>query len=187
MKYMKFVGMSLLVAASTQYSAVALTWSGNGHDYEAVLANPGITWGEAEAAVPAGWYLATLTSAEENAWVYDNLVAPIESQYPRTDGPQLWLGGKVAFQGDTALVEWVTGEVSNYTNWGPGEPNNAGQLEFGPITINRFNDGTWNDEGAWMQNVQGYIIERNKVPDAGFSLVLCGLGLLGLASLRNKK
>src|SRR6185436_11393637 len=44
---------------------------GNGHFYEAVLAPNGITWANAQAAAASsGGYLATITSAGENNFVY---------------------------------------------------------------------------------------------------------------------
>ena len=45
-------------------------WAGNGHFYQVVAVADPITWPEAQAAAAgAGGYLATITSAEENAFV----------------------------------------------------------------------------------------------------------------------
>jgi hypothetical protein len=58
-----------LLAAPAQ--AEPVRWSGNGHHYEVVVVPEGITRLGAKAAASArGGYLATLTSAEENRFVW---------------------------------------------------------------------------------------------------------------------
>ncbi len=71
----------LLCATSTSISAPSewVQWDvssgGNGHWYKPVPGFPGITWTRAnELAQAEGGYLATLTSAEEDAFVF-SLVA----------------------------------------------------------------------------------------------------------------
>src|SRR5687768_404607 len=64
---------------------------GNGHFYEVVAAPGGITWGNAGfSATDRGGYLATITSAEENAFVF-NLAAQDATLWNSGYGP--WLGG----------------------------------------------------------------------------------------------
>src|SRR5882672_3346614 len=68
---------------------------GNGHFYEAVQAPAGITWDDAEAYAAAhGGYLATITSKEENAFVF-KLVddAGFWMDGPRGESLGPWLGG----------------------------------------------------------------------------------------------
>jgi hypothetical protein len=73
------LGLLLLVAAGcgddgagpadTDWLSEAVQWT-NGHSYLAVLA-PGVSWDAAEAQCEAhGGYLVTITSAEENAFVF---------------------------------------------------------------------------------------------------------------------
>lgn len=186
------LGMAGLLAAlavsvaSPIASANPITWAGNGHTYD-IVTDPGVTWSGAKAAVPAGWTLATLTSAEENRWVYDNVVLPaFGTGTGGNDGVEAWLGGFRDVGSDPkAGWAWVTGEAWNYTNWGGAgsEPNNSGTGEFG-LTINRFGDWTWNDEGAWPAGVKGYVIER--VSDGGSTVTLLGIALAAFGCLRRK-
>ncbi|MDO9106294.1 MAG: lectin-like protein, partial [Methylovulum sp.] len=91
---------------------------GNGHLYQAISVPEGITWNAAKlAAEAAGGHLATITSAEESAFVYT-------LKSTRTN---LWLGG---FQppGSPEPIgnwQWVTGEPFSYMNWSPVQPDNA--------------------------------------------------------------
>ncbi len=80
MKMLKvFLVISIFLAGmvGTSYAAPVQWTAGtgaNGHFYDVVLSN--ITWTEARlAAVGAGGYLATITSAEEQAFIA-TLVAP---------------------------------------------------------------------------------------------------------------
>jgi hypothetical protein len=62
-------------------------------------------------------YLATVTSIEENYFIYDTIIA--NTQQPAV-GDQFYLGGmKVG----TCWV-WITGEYLQAPLWSPGEPNN---------------------------------------------------------------
>ena len=63
------MGATALLAAPAQ--AEPVRWSGNGHHYGVVVVPEGITRLDAKAAASArGGYLATLTSAEENRFVW---------------------------------------------------------------------------------------------------------------------
>ena len=112
-------------------------------------------------------YLATITSAEENAFVFDKL---------QGNG---WLGGTDAdVEGDWT---WVTGPDAGtvfcieqngtcvpqndpYNNWDGGEPNN-GSIEnyLHMIGNTALNEGTWNNlpvtGGDGVYEVKGYVIE----------------------------
>ena len=103
-------------------------WEGNGHYYLAVCAPGRISWQAAsDAANALGGYLATPTSAEENAFVASLTNYPDfwyeDPTYHVQMGP--WLG---AFQDPGGAEpaggwQWVTGEEWVYTNWWPGDPN----------------------------------------------------------------
>jgi hypothetical protein len=134
---------------------------GNGHFYQVVCVTQGLTWDEANAAAQAqGGYLATITSAEENAFVFALIQDPACWNGPR--GP--WIGG---FQTPGRPVRedwhWVTGEPFEYNHWSPGQPNDGGgadetRLEYGwgATTI----ADTWNDQPDWFRGVYAYIVER---------------------------
>jgi hypothetical protein len=136
----------------------------NGH-YYALFVSEEISWSDAlDQAIETNikdclGYLATVPSAEENDFLIQNFGSEIG-----TSGYGFWLGG-YQDPGVYPAAEgwkWVTGEPWNYTNWGPGEPNDS----YGPaseqhLDIQGFPDsgvGTWNDED-YLPNIRGYIIE----------------------------
>jgi len=98
----------------------------------------GPSWLEAEAnAVKLGGHLTSIDSADENAWIvstFDPLVtgnAFIGYSDSKTEGQWIWSDGSPA----------------TYTNWHPGEPNNAGEEDFAAIGLT-VGDGKWNDWGG---------------------------------------
>ncbi len=145
--------------------ATPVQWSiadgGNGHYYEAILEPDGISWTDADIAASSkvgDWHLVTISSAEENAFVYD-LVNDDPAFWKKGGtsgnwgGP--WIGGYQV--NDTGPWHWVTGEPFDYKNWGPLEPFGNGdkialfgyQTTMGPY---------WND--AYDTHMyHGYIIE----------------------------
>jgi hypothetical protein len=166
MKAKAILAVVVAVLLASTISAAPIEWpkavGGNGHFYEAVVV-PGITWTEAQLAAEAkGGYLATISSPEENAFVFS--VA---------DGG--W--------------GWVTGEPFNYDNWSPESPNN-GSVTSGPEDrIHFWTMGTslddrvptWNDAAASDLHINSYVIE---VPEpATLSLLV----LAGLAVIRRRR
>lgn len=134
-----------------QLSAAAGGWY-NGHYYEVV--STGMSWtsakNAAEGRVQFGLrgHLATITSAEENAFI-----ARLGSF------GWLWVGG---FQPDGTSEPnggwtWVTSEPFSYTNWGGGEPNNWNGTEEDRLAIH-MPSGFWND-GIENGGVSGYVVE----------------------------
>ncbi len=91
-------------------------------------------------------YLATVTSAAENSFIFDHLVTgTVQPSYL----DQYYLGGEYV----GGLWVWATGEPFAYTNWAPGEPNNIG-IETGMAMFGWTNDtlldprripGRWNN------------------------------------------
>jgi hypothetical protein len=140
---------------------------GNRHYYEVVSIPEGITWGNASlAATSHGGYLATITSAEENGFVF-NLADQDPTVWYSGYGP--WLGGlQPAGSAEPAGGwSWVTGEAFNYQNWTPGQPNNnqnEDRIHFGGQP-NR--SSTWNDVGRNTVNfTRGYVVEYDLHPNA---------------------
>lgn len=142
-------------AAPTQWTVAS---GGNDHWYEWIQA--ATDWDTARAAALASsfngqaGYLATITSAAENAFVGNNMA----------QGTTVYVGGS-----DAAVeTEWrwvdgpEAGNLFSYTNWNPGEPNNLGGEH-----VLHINFGTalgWNDIPASLG--YGYVVEYNAAPTA---------------------
>ncbi len=156
----------------------------NGHYYEAIEGS--FDWTEARDLAAASSFngvqghLATITSAAEDSWIWNNLGSDL--------GLYLLGATDAANEGD---YQWITGEAFNYTNWAPNEPNNG----LGSENYLQFwfteNGGVWND----ISNDQklgfhnGYVVEYSggsQVPlPAAFWLF--GIGMVGLISKSRKK
>jgi len=141
---------------------------GNGHFYEAVAEPDGITWADAnEAAVLAGGHLVTITSREENDFVYsliddDIYWHTIPAGHQR--GP--WLGGyqPQGLPEPAGGWQWLTGEAFTYTNWALGQPDDWQKVPTGEESLHFMcyssikRIPTWNDyrESGLMYS---YVIE----------------------------
>jgi hypothetical protein len=179
--------------------AVPVEWpvaaGGNGHLYEAVSVPEAITWTAAsQAAEAAGGYLATITSQEENDFVFNLVDDEIYWHWNGNAGEGPWLGGYQldgASEPDGGWV-WVTGEPLSYTNWDVVQPNNKyineNRIHFFGGDVGQTPVATWNDiyddpaaYGFGDFAVHGYVIE---VPEPG-TVLLLAFG--GLAVLRKRR
>ena len=176
---MKTTVILFVMSVGTVVSASIVEWSasdgGNGHYYEAILDADGITWDSAStAATLAGGYLATISSAQENAFVYDLVDDDTDFwlKIPNSHNPSFlyyegpWLGG---FRNDQSQWEWVTGEDFSYTDWAPSQPiPNAGydKLQFwGAGSMSQ----EW-DNQYYSDTANGYVIEY--IPEPATLLLL---------------
>lgn len=158
----KLIGImaALIFSFSILPVNAGVIWSVNNHEYQRMDASL-ISWTDALAATAAmggGWHLATITSADEHAFVVANLLAPITgASDPRA---HYWIGANdVANEGSFA---WVTGEAFSFTAWWGGEPNNAGDEDYLAYDL-RGTDWRWNDATvniAGFDFGRGYLIER---------------------------
>lgn len=176
----------MLLAASVGISIAApIYWDGNGHSYTLVN-NPGLTWEEAQTDLQMqmgkGWHLATITSQEEQDWLFNNVILP------QAAGVEYWLGGlqDPSEMDPNSGWSWMTGETWSYTNFVPTEPNDyngPGSEQY----LAMWSSGFWNDAGnvdAWY--LSGYIGESGApVPEPG-TLVLVGVGLAAVFLLRRR-
>ncbi len=145
-------------------------WSKNGHWYNAEVVGPaGITWTAAQAAAErAGGYLASLGSADENAFVFNLAKFSPDVWYSSNgSGYGPWLGGTQP-AGSTEPAggwKWVTGESFGYTSWSPAEPNNGGpgenSLHF--YAVSAPMGPTWNDAPSDFLT-RGYMVEFDTTP-----------------------
>ena len=134
--------------------------SSNGHYYEYVPG--GFTWSQARDLAAsktfngATGYLATITSAAENAFLANlrNGDAWIGASDADTEGVWKWVTGP-----ETRIVFWNGGKdgsaaAGQYANWQPGrEPNNAGNEDFAHM----WGGGYWNDREG--NGTAGYFVE----------------------------
>lgn len=162
------------------FSAGSLSANSNGHFYEYVSTAGSWTTAKSSAAARTylGYtgYLATITSASENAYIRQvlNADAWIGSSDERT---QINTATGTSTYANQSAAEgnwyWVTGpeagtmfsvgnnspvtQSGQYANWNSGEPNNVGSEHYGEIYSSGSNPGAWNDlpNGVSL----GYIVE----------------------------
>jgi len=135
MKPIMLVFAALVVGtgySSAQVVSGPITNTANGHHYYLLS---GTNWNAAEAqAVSLGGHLATIRSADENAWVYSTF-------QPYFGTEDFFIG--LTDRGHEGSFTWVSGETNRYRNWAAGEPNNAGGNE--DRVAMKAENGRWND------------------------------------------
>jgi hypothetical protein len=155
-----------------------------GHLYRMVL-SPQRAWEqarlEAEASILQGvaGHLATITSAEEQAFIASSFAGLLAVQ-------EVWIGG---FQLTGSIEpaggwQWVTGEPFFYSNWLPAEPNNNGNE-------NRLSllSAAWNDQSDLdsfgSPNRRAYLIEF-AIPEPS-AFAPAATSLFALSAIRRRQ
>ncbi len=158
---------------------------GNGHSYQVFSSPEPIPWATAQTIAQShGGYLATITSAAEQDFVYSLALAnpaawEPASSHPFRHGP--WLGG---FQVPGSPEpgggwQWITGEAFSYSLWDGGEPNDAGGENFIHFHgLGAAVPGGWNDIAGVTPHVYGYVVEINIPEPASAILLTVGAALL---------
>ena len=151
------ISLCTTIAAQSDWVEWSASAGGNGHSYLPVKTDVLISWDEAQQfASNAGGYLATITSASENDFVYGLITSPL--YWAGELGPLLGgyqPSGSVEPAGSWT---WVTGEPWNYSNWAGGQPDNGGEPED---CIHFLSGGVWNDKVTNKRQFISYVVERS--------------------------
>ena len=116
----------------------------NNHKYQAL--DVSFDWNRANFyCQQLGGYLATITSAEEQEDVKNEVLKGTRNSY--------WVGGYTSLMATENPWKWVTGEAFDYTNWGSGQPDTeikSDQLKESSMVIYRqgkglIQSGEWDD------------------------------------------
>lgn len=141
---------------------------GNGHWYRVVVVgSSGIAWDAANASVSPGSYLASITSAGENAFVYS--LIPESCWNNGNFGP--WIGGYQAPGSPEPAGGWgwTSGEPWSYAAWALDEPSNYYDLGTPENKLHYYQHSPiWNDlpndPHKAGDYVYGFVEERNSAP-----------------------
>lgn len=136
----------------------------NGHWYKAYDISK--SWTDAKSYCESlGGHLVTITSNEENNFVYSTIKNKGKNVY--------WLGGYL----NNNSWCWITGEPFYFTNWGINKPDNTGGKEYYlhmyRISINSNPVSSWNDEDNTgdrnneyaLRNI-GFVCEWETIPSS---------------------
>jgi hypothetical protein len=190
-------------------NATPIIWTENGHYYDYVpFSTAALTWHASRNAATNTkhlgnrGYLATITSAEENAFLFTQFRINADDQFA-------WIGGYEP--NDNNVWKWADGPEAgvqfsqkdiptapfNYANWGGIEPNDHKQEEdYAMYNIgNEFagiQPGEWGDASPETSNldpVVGYLVEydqpQSTVPEPA-TLLLFSTGIAGFYVRRQR-
>jgi uncharacterized repeat protein (TIGR02543 family) len=143
----------------------------SGHYYEYISASVSWTTARNNAAARTYFglqgYLATITSAEENAFIYQKLKAdawigasdnPTYSGVNGREGDWYWVTGPEAGTLFSVGNLYPVLQAGRYMNWNNLEPNNSGGEHYGEIySSSASSGGRWND--LPNTSMLGYVVE----------------------------
>jgi alpha-tubulin suppressor-like RCC1 family protein len=145
---------------------------GNGHWYKGVVNTTGLNWTQADQiARGEGGYLATITSAAENDFVFNLVNDPQFFSGNGGNGSGPALGGVRTNSTSPAGADWTweTGEPWSYTAWAAGQPDFPGEtrLQFWS-GVQGSPSPNWNNLSPADSNLGGYVVEREDYPSIVF-------------------
>ncbi|MEI6785449.1 MAG: hypothetical protein WCQ21_31505 [Verrucomicrobiota bacterium] len=179
----------ICLSAQAQWVRWDTASGGNGHWYKAVPNTGGVTPQLAtQLARQDGGYLASITSAEENSFVFGLVNSPAFFNSFNGSGPVLGGRQQPGASEPAGGWYWLSGEPWNYTNWSSDSPDNGGGVEDSLEFYSGMGGTpapTWNDQPFDDPNCGGYVVERSDDPrPPGFDVT--ELVLVGIASLTNQ-
>jgi len=132
-----FVPEEASIAATVTNGVPSGAPSRDGHSYMVYSIDSIRSWDAArQYCEQMGGYLATITSEEENNFVYYDVL--MKSEYTSA-----YFG--LTDEREEGVWEWVTGEPVKYLNWSWGEPNDEYGYEDYAMYYWEYTNGTWND------------------------------------------
>jgi len=178
------IGMGVMLGGTVVCSAIPMTWSSNGQQYEGV-GSGSISRDSARLASQsrgAGWGLAAITSLDEQNFIA-RLLGPADGSLVEYSISGMY---------ETGAWVWVTRKPFSFQYFGNGEPNgNASEPRMVLDGICNDNDWGWNDyTGAAEPFKAGCVAEKNNVsapvPEPA-TMLLMGTGLAGLAGVARRR
>lgn len=192
----------LTFALSESTTAQMIEWpvsaGGNGHLYG--LTSSTGTWTQANTeATTAGGYLASVTSAAEQMFLQGAFFCGSDERVP------YWIGLTDVSQ--EGIFAWSSGEALGFTNWAPGEPNDA----MGPVSAGVGEDfaainwgfanfvgghaqGAWNDcpDGGTTDGNTAFqpyrgIVEVGAIPEPSSASLAASVGVCLLTIQRQRR
>ena len=153
MFHLKRIGLSLsfvLFASAAQGATFLGSWVTNPNNGHAYRLTDNTNWLDAETlAIANGGHLVTIRSANEQAWIYSNIVSPVFP--PNGAGRGIWIGLNDSASEGSFI--WSSSESSAYTNWQPAAPDDTdGTQDYVAINAPDATTGAlqWND---WPGNI----------------------------------
>lgn len=173
MKKLSALG-AVFVATALMHANAQLTYVGTLNQRDWYVSSTYVHPYEARtlAATLPGGTLASIRSAEEQAWVNSHV----------SSSTLYWIGlNDHAVEGQFV---WDDGAPLTYTNWGLGEPSNSEGLED-DVIINWGGGGAWND---WKESDVAGALVTTPVPEPAplAGIVAGGLSMVA-ASRRSRK
>jgi len=183
---------ALVLGLASTAVANPIQWTteegGNGHFYEAINVPGSLSWTGAQLFAEAlGGHLATLTSAAENTFVFENVVDDLSLW--KIDSFGFLIGPYIGLFQDTSSPSysepdggwvWLTGEDLLFSSWAAGQPNNVGGQGYGHFWAGRSTVPlpTWQDiqNSDPVNSPVSFVVEY--VPTPGTALPLIASGVL---------
>jgi hypothetical protein len=161
-----------LTVSASVLGAVPVLNADDGHLYDAVAVPGGINWEQARESAQAmssgscQGYLASVTTADENAFILSNFASVV----PSIGGSGYWIGGyqdPATTPADAGWM-WVSGETFDFAAWLSGQPDDAGGVLVEEDAIHFVATAGFGGAIGWddlnrTETTPGYVVEFDGV------------------------